>query len=132
MALRKPAGCRAESPNSAATKPSSKESKPAAFGDAALHFCSRQRLPAAAFTGLTRRGFNHAVSRCTPMVGKNLLPKVNRVASLMKRWLLGTHQGAVSHHLLSHYLNECTFRFNRRSSKSRGLLFNRLSACALS
>ena len=83
------------------------------------------------YAGLTGRGFNHTISRYTPVVGKNLLPKVNRVASLLKRWLLGTHQGAVSHHLLSHYLNEYTFRFNRRASKSRGLLFYRLMCQAV-
>ena len=84
------------------------------------------------YVGLTKRGFNHTVSRYTPMVGKNLLPKVNRVASLLKRWLVGTHQGAVSHHLLCHYLDEYTFRFNRRTSKSRGLLFHRLMCQAVS
>ena len=83
------------------------------------------------YAGLTGRGFNHTISRYTPVVGKNLLPKVNRVAALLKRWLLGTHQGAVSHHLLSHYLNEYTFRFNRRASKSRGLLFYRLMCQAV-
>lgn len=84
------------------------------------------------YAGLTGRGFNHTISRYTPMVGKNLLPKVNRVASLLQRWLLGTHQGAVSHHLLNHYLNEYTFRFNRRASKSRGLRFSRLMGQAVS
>ena len=83
------------------------------------------------YAGLTARGYDHTVSRYTPAVGKNLLPKVNRVASLLKRWLLGTHQGAVSHHLLTHYLDEFTFRFNRRSSKSRGLLFYRLVSQAI-
>ncbi len=43
-----------------------------------------------------------------------LLPRVHRVASLLKRWLLGTHQGAVSHEYLDYYLDEFTFRFNRR------------------
>ena len=46
--------------------------------------------------------------------------------SLLKRWLLGTHQGAVSHKHLDYYLDEFTFRFNRRKSKSRGKLFYRL------
>lgn len=55
-----------------------------------------------------------------------LLPRVHRVASLLKRWLMGTHQGAVSHEHLDDYLNEYTFRFNRRKSRSRGLLFYRL------
>jgi len=54
------------------------------------------------------------------------MPAVHRVASLLKRWLLGTHQGAVSPEHLQAYLNEFTFRFNRRSSRRRGLLFYRL------
>ncbi len=55
-----------------------------------------------------------------------LLPRVHRVASLLKRWLLGTHQGAVSREHLDYYLDEFTFRFNRRTSRHRGLLFYRL------
>jgi transposase-like protein len=54
------------------------------------------------------------------------LPGVHRVAALLKRWLLGTHQGSVQPHQLDYYLDEFTFRFNRRSSRSRGLLFYRL------
>jgi transposase-like protein len=54
------------------------------------------------------------------------LPGVHRVASLLKRWLLGTHHGAVQPHQLDYYLDEFTFRFNRRTSRSRGLLFYRL------
>ena len=45
-------------------------------------------------------------------------PRVRRVASLLKRWLLGTHQGAVTHKYLDYYLDEFTFRFNRRNSRS--------------
>lgn len=78
------------------------------------------------YVGLSRRGYAHSVSRHTPDVGKNLLPHVHRVASLLKRWLLGTHHGAVSHELLQFYLDEFVFRFNRRTSGSRGLLFHRL------
>lgn len=55
-----------------------------------------------------------------------LLPRVHRVVSLLKRWLMGTHQGAVSHAHLDYYLDEFTFRFNRRRSRARGLLFYRL------
>ncbi len=58
------------------------------------------------------------------------LPGVHRVASLAKRWLLGTHQGAVEADHLQVYLNEFCFRFNRRSSRSRGLLFFRLMQLA--
>jgi transposase-like protein len=54
------------------------------------------------------------------------LPGVHRIASLLKRWLLGTHQGAVRPKHLDHYLDEYTFRFNRRASKARGMLFYRL------
>ena len=55
-----------------------------------------------------------------------LLPRVHRVVSRLKRWLLGTHQGAVSTEHLDEYLDEFTFRFNRRKSRSRGKLFYRL------
>lgn len=54
------------------------------------------------------------------------LPGVHRIASLLKRWLLGTHQGSVRAQHLDYYLDEFTFRFNRRESHSRGLLFYRL------
>lgn len=55
-----------------------------------------------------------------------LMPAVHRIAALLKRWLLGTHQGAVRNKYLDYYLDEYTFRFNRRSSQARGLLFYRL------
>jgi transposase-like protein len=55
-----------------------------------------------------------------------LLPAVHRVASLAKRWLLGTHQGSVDEAHLPSYLNEFVFRFNRRRSRSRGLVFYRV------
>ncbi len=55
-----------------------------------------------------------------------MMPGVHRVASLLKRWLLGTHQGAVTANHLQSYLEEFTFRFNRRTSRSRGLVFRRL------
>jgi transposase-like protein len=54
------------------------------------------------------------------------MPGVHRVASLLKRWLLGAYQGAIREKQLEYYLDEYTFRFNRRKSKSRGLLFYRL------
>ena len=55
-----------------------------------------------------------------------LLPRVHRIASLLKTWLQGTHQGRVSNEHLDYYLDEYTFRFNRRTSNSRGKLFFRL------
>lgn len=59
------------------------------------------------------------------------MPGVHRVAALLKRWLLGTHQGAVKPKQLDYYLDEFTFRFNRRTSRSRGLLFYRMLEQAL-
>ena len=61
-----------------------------------------------------------------PEAATRQLPRVHRVASLLKRWLLGTHQGAVRPAHLDYYLDEFTFRFNRRTSPSRGKLFYRL------
>lgn len=55
-----------------------------------------------------------------------VIPRVHRVASLLKRWLLGAHQGRVSTEQLDHYLAEFAFRFNRRASPQRGMLFYRL------
>jgi transposase-like protein len=76
------------------------------------------------YSGLKSIGFEHIITS----VSNNLdvLPHVHLVISLLKRWLLGTHQGAVSKRYLDYYLDEFTFRFNRRTSKSRGLLFQRL------
>lgn len=54
------------------------------------------------------------------------LPGVHRVASLLKRWLLGTHQGAVEADHLQAYLDEFAVRFNRRKAEFRGLLFRQL------
>lgn len=78
------------------------------------------------YNNLDRLGYMHKIVRREVDVGDNLLPGCNRIASLLKRWLLGTHQGAVSHEHLDYYLDEYTFRFNRRTSQSRGKLFYRL------
>jgi transposase-like protein len=78
-----------------------------------------------AYSSLPAHGYLHTVVRKNADVGENLLPLVNRVASLLKRWLTGTHQGAVRCSHLDYYLDEYTFRFNRRTSRSRGKLFYR-------
>lgn len=78
------------------------------------------------YNGLGSLGVAHEVVRKEAAIGDNLLPRCHRVASLLKRWLLGTHQGSVSHEHLDYYLDEFTFRFNRRTSRYRGLLFYRL------
>lgn len=82
---------------------------------------------------LQANGYRH---RITFLKGRKeqaseLLPRVHRVISLLKRWLLGTHQGAVSAEHLQDYLDEFTFRFNRRRSRSRGKLFFRLAQQAV-
>ena len=84
------------------------------------------------YAGLTTKGYRHRVTVAeTPRLASRLFPRVHLVASLLKRWLLGTHQGAVSHTHLDYYLDEFTFRFNRRTSRSRGKLFQRLVEQAL-
>lgn len=81
----------------------------------------------ASYGALPSRGYNHTISRSnTAHVGVYPLPKAHRVASLLKRWLLGTHQGGVKMQHLQAYLDEFIFRFNRRTSASRGKLFYRL------
>jgi len=77
------------------------------------------------YSGLASTGYIHEIVRQSE-VGEDLLPNCHRVASLLKRWLLGTHQGAVSKEHLDYYLDEFTFRFNRRTSTHRGKLFYRL------
>jgi transposase-like protein len=77
-----------------------------------------------AYKALKGLGYDHEV--IIKKDEENLLPHVHLVISLLKRWLIGTHQGAVSKEHLDYYLDEYTFRFNRRTSKSRGLLFYRL------
>ena len=78
------------------------------------------------YSGLSELGYTHDIVRQGADVGENLLPKVHLIASLLKRWLLGTYQGAVRPSHLDYYLDEYTFRFNRRTSRSRGKLFYRL------
>ncbi len=78
------------------------------------------------YNGIGKLGYTREVIREGAEVGENLLPKAHLVASLLKRWLLGTYQGAVRPLHLEYYLDEYTFRFNRRTSGSRGKLFYRL------
>jgi hypothetical protein len=59
------------------------------------------------------------------------MPRVHKVASLLKPWLLGTHHGGVQRQHLDYYPDEFTFRFNRRRSNARGLLFHRLAEQAV-
>lgn len=86
------------------------------------------------YQGIVQLGYQHEVSKLKgkpKSAATELLPRVHRVAALLKRWLLGTHQGAISPDHLNYYLDEFTFRFNRRRSASRGKLFYRLMQQAL-
>lgn len=88
------------------------------------------------YRGLDRLGYTHEAhsQRAARRRGKDpgeLLPAVHRVASLVKRWLLGTHQGSVDEAHLPGYLDEFVFRFNRRRSRSRGMVFYRVLELAV-
>ena len=79
------------------------------------------------YSGIESKGYSRIIYTQTKAVsGDELLPHVHLVISLLKRWLLGTHQGAVQEVHLQAYLNEFVFRFNRRTAAKRGLLFYRL------
>ena len=85
------------------------------------------------YSGLKKQSYEHHITiicRSTEMAHE-VLPRVHMTASLLKRWLAGTHQGGVQHQHLDYYLDEFTFRFNRRHSKARGLLFHRLAQQAV-
>ena len=88
------------------------------------------------YSGLEKLGYSHVrrSQRAARFRGEDpgkLLPAVHQVASLVKRWLLGTHQGSADDAHLASYLNEFVFRFNRRRSRSRGMLFFRVLELAV-
>ena len=84
------------------------------------------------YNGLTADGYKHEVTEeSADELADVKLPKCHLVISLLKRWILGTLQGNVGMKHLPHYLNEFTFRFNRRSARNRGLLFYRLAQLAV-
>lgn len=88
------------------------------------------------YSGLENLGYVHdrrsqRAARARGEDPSQLLPAVHRVASLAKRWLLGTHQGSVEDAHLVSYLNEFAFRFNRRHSRSRGMVFYRVLELAV-
>ena len=85
------------------------------------------------YAGLTEAGYQHQVSVISggSDPAHEVMPRVHLIASLLKRWLIGTHQGGIQHQHLDYYLDEFTFRFNRRRSLARGLLFHRLAQQAV-
>lgn len=78
------------------------------------------------YAQVATQGYVHETSRSNAAVGDDELALCHRVAALFKRWLLGPYQGAVRPEHLDYYLDEYTFRFNRRTSHYRGKLFYRL------
>lgn len=80
------------------------------------------------YNGLSEHGFTRKITiqSSSGDPAHVSMPGVHRIASLLKRWILGTHQGSVVPEHLQAYLEEFTFRFNRRTSRSRGLVFRRL------
>jgi transposase-like protein len=87
----------------------------------------------AGYNSLEKNGYRRSIEIASrEELADIALPNCHMVASLMKRWILGTLQGSVGAEHLQDYLNEFTFRFNRRSSRSRGLLFHRLMELAVS
>jgi len=79
------------------------------------------------YNELSEMGYIHKIQKSTVKDGdEDILPNVHRIASLLKRWLLGTHQSYLNKNKLEYYLDEYVFRYNRRTSTSRGLLFLRL------
>ena len=77
--------------------------------------------------GLEAKGYNHEITKIkrNEKLAHQLMPPVHRVAALLKRWILGPHQGSVSNKHLDYYLDEFTFHFNRRHSRACGVLFDR-------
>lgn len=79
------------------------------------------------YSKLEEMGYMHKIQKSVVKEeDEEILPNVHRIASLLKRWLLGTHQSYLNKNKLGYYLDEYVFRYNRRTSASRGLLFKRL------
>ena len=112
---------------------------PNASADSLLEAIGKMILPGSCirtdswkgYNGLNSAGYDHDVIRQDGVVGDDLLPQCHRVAGLLKRWLDGTMHGAVRPRYLDYYLDEFTFRFNRRTSTHRGKLFHRLAEQAV-
>lgn len=85
----------------------------------------------AGYSGLSKLGYTHLPMSNHNVKDNDVVEQTHLVAALLKRWLIGTLHGAVEHKNLPYYLDEFTFRFNRRTSNSRGKLFYRLIQQAL-
>jgi transposase-like protein len=85
------------------------------------------------YSGLANAGYQHQITVISDGLdpAHEVMPRVHTIASLLKRWLLGTRQGGIQQQHLDYYLDEFTFRFNRRRSNARGLQFHRLARQAI-
>ena len=83
------------------------------------------------YKSIQTRGYKHTATASSRAVDNNVLPRVHLVIALLKTWLQGTHHGRIERKHLQAYLDEFVFRFNRRNSASRGLLFKRLLESAI-
>jgi len=83
------------------------------------------------YSGLSNLGYLHIPMSNHNVKNDDVVEQTHLVAALLKRWLIGTLHGGISHKNLPYYLDEFTFRFNRRTSNSRGKLFYRLIQQAL-
>ena len=85
------------------------------------------------YNGIEVTGYKHIVINISDSgdPAHVIMPRVHRVASLLDRWWLAIHQGAIRPSHLDYYLDEFTLRFNRRTAKARGLLFFRLMEQAI-
>ncbi|MEI6349465.1 MAG: IS1595 family transposase [Candidatus Berkelbacteria bacterium] len=108
---------------------------PDASGDNLISFVSDSVLPGSTihtdgwngYNRLSEAGYHHIKTIQSESESTHVSMKgVHRIAALLKRWILGTHQGSITSEHLQSYLEEYTFRFNRRASSSRGLVFYRL------
>jgi transposase-like protein len=79
------------------------------------------------YSRVSNLGYQHVrIVVGNPKKASKLFPRIHRVFSLLDRWLLGTLHGSIRRQHLQRYLDEFVFRFNRRSAKTRTLLFERL------
>ncbi len=78
------------------------------------------------YNGVAGLGYKHRPQKAVLVDPDELLPRINIVTALLKRWILGTHQGRLDVKHMDSYLEEFVFRFNRRTSNARGLLFQRV------
>ena len=111
--------------SAAAAYPGSDQEHPARLAQAVEPGSTVRTDGLNAYRGLEGYRHDRHVQRAQSK-GEHLLPRVHRVVALLKRWMLGTHHGAIGHAHLDYYLDKFTFRFTRRKSALRGKLFYRL------